>query len=402
MLKNGVSIYISPLKVLHLSDYALPDWRIEKSAISALNRNYQVFFAGLPSQHSNSIFSKIYEINWTPRARRAFPYYWYCVKKQLKKIVRDARPDIVHAHNVFSAKMASEIDIPFVYDDHEYWPSYVRRQIESYNSSLAQSSKNNDSPRKLIQKTVLRLLNYRFLKLGLKWEKQLVSSSPTITVSESIAMELRQLGSTDKVFITPNFPMKNEIKDIQPPEFQNELVSVYAGIESKNNTKIAHRDMGGFVDIFNRYDDVGTLTMIGVEEPSTNVPNSSGSPNSNVTYKGYLPRHMMYQEMQNSSIGIVPFRKHWSHKYISPNKAYEYAHAGLVVLCTSSLVPIKNILRDYCMTFEDYEDMISQLRVCRDNLEKIYEKRLGMYQFARESLLWENYEQNIFDAYKAA
>jgi glycosyltransferase involved in cell wall biosynthesis len=390
------------LRVLHISDYALPDWRIEKSAISALNRNYQVFFAGLPSHTSNNIFSKTYEINWTPRARRAFPYYWYCVKKQIKKIVREARPDIVHAHNIFSAKMVSEIDIPFVYDDHEYWPSYVRRQIESYNSSLEQSSRNNDNPRRIIRNTILRLLNYRFLKLGLGWEKQLVSSTPTITVSENIATELRQLGSTGKVFITPNFPMKNEIKDIQPPKFHRELISVYAGIEPKNNIKIAHRNMEGFVDIFNRYDDVGILTMIGVEEPSTNAPSPSGPSNARVAYKGYLPRHLMYQEMQNSSIGIVPFRKHWSHKYISPNKAYEYAHAGLVVLCTSSLVPIKNILRDYCMTFEDYEDMVSQLRDCRDNMEKNYEMRLGVYQFAKEKLLWENYEQNIFDAYSAA
>ncbi|MGA7368085.1 MAG: glycosyltransferase [Nitrososphaeraceae archaeon] len=389
------------MKVLHLSDYALPDWRIEKSAISALNRNYQVFFAGLPSYTSSSVFSKIYEISWTPRARRAFPYYWYCVKKQLKKIVREARPDIVHAHNIFSAKMVSEIDIPFVYDDHEYWPSYVRRQIESYNSSLEQSSRNNDNHRRILQKTILRLLNYRFLKLGLRWEKQIVSSTPTITVSENIATELRELGSNSKVFITPNFPMKNEINDIQPPKFHRELISVYAGIESKNNTKIAHRNMEGFVDIFNRYDDVGTLTMIGVEEPSNNATSPSGPSTSRVVYKGYLPRHMMYQEMQNSSVGIVPFRKHWSHKYISPNKAYEYAHAGLVVLCTSSLVPIKNILGDYCMTFEDYGDMISQLRDCRDNMEKIYEKRLDVYQFAKENLLWESYEQNIFDAYRA-
>jgi Glycosyltransferase Family 4 len=398
------------LRVLHLSDYALPDWRIEKSAISALNRNHQVFFAGLssPTINNNSIFSKIYEINWTPRARRAFPYYWHCVKKQLKRIVREARPDIVHAHNVFSAKMVSEIDIPFVYDDHEYWPSYVRRQIESYNSSLEQYNKNNDSPRRLMQKAILRLLNYRFLKLGLRWEKQLVSSTPILTVSESIATELRQLGNTGKVFITPNFPMKNEIRDIQPPKFHKELNSVYAGIEPKNNTKIAHRSMEGFVDLFNRYDDIGNLTMIGIEEPSNNassstsLSSSSDPSNSRVVYRGYLPRHMMYQEMQNSSVGIVPFRKHWSHKYISPNKAYEYAHSGLIVLCASSLVPIKNILREYCITFEDYEDMISQLRDCGENMEKTYERRVGVYQFAKENLLWENYEQNIFDAYKAA
>ena len=396
------------MRILHLSDYALPDWRIEKSAISALNRNHQVFFAGLRSPitaNNSRVFSKIYEIDWTPRARRAFPYYWHCVKKQLKKIVRETRPDIVHAHNVFSAKMVSEIDIPFVYDDHEYWPSYVRRQIESYKSSPEQHNRNNDSPRRLMQKVILRLLNYRFLKLGLRWEKQIVSSAPTLTVSETIATELQQLGNTGKVFITPNFPMKNEIKDIQPPKFHKELNSVYAGIEPKNNTKIAHRNMEGFVDIFNKYDDIGNLTMIGIEEPSNNassLSSSSDSSNARVVYRGYLPRHMMYQEMQNNSVGIVPFRKHWSHKYISPNKAYEYAHSGLIVLCASSLVPIKNILREHCITFEDYGDMISLLRDCGENMEKNYERRLRVYQFAKENLLWENYEQNIFDAYKAA
>jgi hypothetical protein len=391
------------LRILHLSDYDLPDWRIEKSAISAINRSYQVFFAGLPSLTSNSVFSKVYEINWTPRARRAFPYYWYCVKKQLKRIIHEVRPDVVHAHNIFSAKMVSEFDIPFVYDDHEYWPSYVRRQIESYNLSLARSNKNNDDLRRIIHKIMLRLLNYRFLRLGLKWETQLVSSTPTLTVSESIATELRRLGDTTKVFITPNFPMKNEIKDIQTPKFHKELTSVYAGIEPKNNNKIAHRNMEGFVDIFNRYNDVGSLTMIGIEEePSYNTSSSSKAKYSRVTYRGYLPRHIMYQEMENNSVGLIPFRKHWSHKYISPNKAYEYAHAGLVVLCTSSLIPIKNILKDYCLTFEDYDDMISQLRYCKDNIEKIYEKRIRVYQFAKENLIWENYEQNIFDAYKVA
>ena len=86
MLKKGVLTYIlPPLRILHLSDYALPDWRIEKSAISALNRNYQVFFAGLPSHISNSVFSKIYEINWTPRARRAFHITGIALKNSSRK-----------------------------------------------------------------------------------------------------------------------------------------------------------------------------------------------------------------------------------------------------------------------------------------------------------------------------
>jgi len=65
-------------------------------------------------------------------------------------------------------------------------------------------------------------------------------------------------------------------------------------------------------------------------------------------------------------------------------------------------IPIKDNLRDHCIAFEDYGDMISQLRYCRDNIDRTYEKRLKVYQFAKENLIWEKYDQNIFDAYKLA
>ena len=52
-------------------------------------------------------------------------------------------------------------------------------------------------------------------------------------------------------------------------------------------------------------------------------------PNSNVKFHGYLPRKQMFSEMSHNSIGLIPFKNHWSHAYLNPNKAYEYAHAGL-------------------------------------------------------------------------
>ena len=388
------------MRILHLSDAGLPDWRIEKCAKSALNRGHQVFFAGLHSYVNNDTFSAVHSLDWTSRARRAIPYYWHCVKKQLKRIVIEVRPDLVHAHNIFSAKMISEFEIPFVYDDHEYWPSYVEREIESYNLDLANSNRSNYDARSLIRRLLLGFLNHRFLQLGIKWEKEIVSSNPTLTVSETIASEIRRLGGT-KVFVSPNFPMKKEIENLQPPKFHRELSSVYTGIQPKHNIKIVHRDMDGFVDIFNRNNDVGSLTMIGFEDLNhDNFYSRDGS--STVTYRGFLPRHIMYQEMQNSSIGLVPFKRHWSHKYISPNKAYEYVHAGLLVMCTSSFVTIKNILNEHCITFEDYDDLISQLRYYKHNIEKIYERRMRAQTFAKENVIWDKYEQNIFDAYRIA
>src|SRR5919106_2523062 len=119
------------MRILHVSHESLPDWRIEKSAITASNLGNDVFFAGkLSNDYSRKSFAKIYKINWNAKARLGLPYYSDSIKKQLDKVLKETKPDVIHAHNIFSAKMVSECGIPFVYDHHEYWPVYVKRQSE--------------------------------------------------------------------------------------------------------------------------------------------------------------------------------------------------------------------------------------------------------------------------------
>ncbi|HET7285313.1 MAG TPA: hypothetical protein VFI70_11565, partial [Nitrososphaeraceae archaeon] len=85
-----------------MSHEGLPDWRIEKSAISASKLGHEIVFAGRKNaavSYNRRIFLKIYEVSWTAKARLGIPFYWHSVKKQLEKVVRDVKPDIVHAHN---------------------------------------------------------------------------------------------------------------------------------------------------------------------------------------------------------------------------------------------------------------------------------------------------------------
>ncbi|MGD1834166.1 MAG: hypothetical protein ACPKQO_00410, partial [Nitrososphaeraceae archaeon] len=98
--------------------------------------------------------------------------------------------------------------------------------------------------------------------------------------------------------------------------------------------------------------------------------------------------------------GLIPWKKHWSHKYVNPNKAYEYAHAGLFVLCTSDLTEIINTLNNNCEVFEDYNDLISKLKYYYNNYDELYKKKMNLYNFAKENLTCEKYDQNILNAYK--
>lgn len=374
----------------------LISWRAEKSAITASKDGHELFYGGPGiSVSSSKTFLKTYQINWTPGSRKGFPYYWHCVKKQIGRVLREVKPDIVHANNIFAAKMISEFKVPFVYDAHEYWSLYVRTQMQPRNSLNKGALRRLALIRK--PKRVIRGLSRRFknfsivhtdyASLVIKWEKAIVSSAPTIVTTELVAKELRTTNNSKNVFTVPNFPNLEEIKDFPEPQIHKVLSSTFAGMGS---IKAAHKNMEGLSDVFEKH-DIGSVSIIGME----------GGTSPKVCYRGFLPtRQAMYNEMFNHSIGLIPFKRHWIHPYVSLSKAYEYAHAGLFVLCTSSYATIMEDLKEGCAPLYDYQEMVSKLVYFRDNLEELYNKRQNIFQFARQNLIWENYEKNIFDAYR--
>jgi hypothetical protein len=291
--------------------------------------------------------------------------------------------------------MVSEFGIPFVYDDHEYWSklSMQLREIVPKKGTLENRSRKATSLKNILNKMVKFrrvLLNTYASRVWTRWEEEIVSSHPTITVSEQIAAELRTNYHAKNVFVVPNFPMYSEVKDFEKPRFLDSLSSVYAGGDGYNIDKYPSKNIDGFDNAFIQK-DIGNLVVIGWEDKSSS---------NKVRYRGFLPRQEMFREMSDHSIGIIPWKQHWSHSYISPNKAYEYPHAGLIVACTSSLNVIKDLLKEHCVTFEDYADMASKLMYFKENMDELHKKRVQIFDYARDNLIWEKNETYIIDAYK--
>jgi glycosyltransferase involved in cell wall biosynthesis len=69
-------------------------------------------------------------------------------------------------------------------------------------------------------------------------------------------------------------------------------------------------------------------------------------------------------------------------------------------MCTSSLVTICNILGENCVPFDNYDEMALKLEYFKNNMEELYNKRLKIFRFAKNNLVWENHEKNIINAYK--
>jgi glycosyltransferase involved in cell wall biosynthesis len=384
------------MRVLHVSHESLPDWRIEKSAVTSAKLSNEVFFAGrVSNSYTRKTFSKVYKISWGAKARFGLPFYWQAVKKQLEAVLKETRPDVVHAHNIFSAKMVSEFGIPFVYDDHEFWSrlSMLLREMglkkESINGESYKTASMRNVGNQLIRIRRIVINNYA-IKLWTKWEREIVSSHPTITVSDQIAEQLRTNYRAKNVFVVPNFPLYSEVKDFEKPHFIDNMSSVYAGGDGHNIDKYPNRNIDDLDNAF-LANDIGNLTIIGWNDKSTS---------DKVRYTGFLSRQDMFREMFNHSIGLIPWKRHWTHSFVSPNKAYEYAHAGLVVACTSSLNVIKQILKEHCITFDDYEDMAKKLMYFKENLNDLYDRRLKIFDYSRENLIWEKNESFITEAYK--
>ena len=377
------------MRILHLSDDGLPDWRVEKSALTGKKAGHEVYFGGrLDNNAKSTIFSEIHRINWTAGAMVGIPYYYHRVKRQIEKLVKQLGPDIIHSHNIGSAKISHDLGLPAVFDDHEYFGMLSRVNAENIKLQNTQNLKSGFD--RIKQNMKVSFISQQSISNWTNWEKELVLSVPTITVSEQIANELREVGDgkTKEIIVVPNFPLETEISFKEPQDHVH-LSSVYAGGDSKHK-QVTNRDISGLTNLF-ADNDIGNLTIIGWERAE-----------SSEKYKatGFLPRDRMFSEMIQNSIGLIPWKKHWSHPFLNPNKAYEYAHAGLFVMLTSDLRSVVGTLEDNCLTFEDYEDLASKLKYFRSNTDELYERRLKIFNYARKNLFWEKHEQKIMDAYK--
>ena len=368
------------MKILYLTNFGLPNGRMEKSVLTAINNGYEVIFAGRESPlYNNNIFSKMYSITWNAKARLGIPYYFHMVRKQIVKIIDEVRPDIIHAHTIFPAKMINDLGIPFIYDDNEHWAQYAKVIYEM--TSSKKSSR--------IGKWLTKQMKKRTISLWPKWEKEIVSNHPTITVSERIVTDLKKMGNTKNVFVVPNFPVEAEIKNITIPKYNKDINTVYQGRDGISVDFYPHRNLEGLENVFLE-NNIGNLTFIGWNE----------SNKEKIFFKGLLPRDIMFTEMSNYDIGLLPWKKHWSHPYLNPNKYAEYAHSGLLVINTSSLETISNTLQGRGETIENYDDLVTKLSYYKENTNDLYKKRIEIYNFAKKNLLWDNYEKNILHAYQ--
>lgn len=128
--------------------------------------------------------------------------------------------------------MIAEFDIPSVFDDHEYWPLQARllKEIATRPETIQSVF---DLPKNIRRK----FINNYATKLWTKWESEVVSSHPTITVSSKIAETMMTtVDNTAKIYVVPNFPLRTEVNNLSVLPHAR-LSCAYAGGDARNKEK---------------------------------------------------------------------------------------------------------------------------------------------------------------------
>ena len=389
-----------PMKILHVSHGGLPDVRVEKEALTLRDFGYDISFVGSKFNglfYERNPFSRIINIPFSLMAKAGIHPWWGALRRKLLSVVTEMKPDLIHAHDIIAgslvASISAELNIPFIYDDHEYWSketaygypvvSICKVSVGNFEVKCSVKNKILLVPRNL--KYIARMAVCT--KVYKEWESKVVAmASAVITVSEEIAKEHRKLNS--EVIVIPNYPFLKEMVENGGKARKAPLKIVYIG--KILGMHPPYRDLRGFINIMKDLERC-EVVIVGDNDIKTAYPLIS---------LGVIPHRELIKRISVYHVGLLPWAPHPFHRYCNPNKAYEYAAAGLHVIVPSSLTPVKTSLGNLCETFENYDGLRELLIYYSDYPEEAVEKGKKILALARKMLTWDNVKWQLLSIYE--
>lgn len=328
------------MRILHVSNNALPDMRVEKTAWTLRKHGHENHFVGPESRQYLGAFDKLHTYSHGGYVKTVFDL---SRRHRLRKIVESVRPDIIVANNIVSAKDFIDSRIPLVYDDHEYWSMSVKSD-PSYTKDLP-----------------MRVRSAPFRYLVPRWERQIVSKFVTIVTHEAVAEEYRKY--TEWVGVVPNYPLMDMVRGLNLRQPRQGVV--YSGCDFRRNRFSPIRDMTGLRG------HVEFDVICG------------------------LPHRQMMERLTQYRVGLTPWRFHLVHLYKDQNRNYEYFHAGLQVIMNRQLARRFQHLK-FVHSYDDYSELPDLIR----NLPDIDPEEIAGH--AQRNYVWELNEKTILEACERA
>ncbi|MFX1575741.1 MAG: glycosyltransferase [Promethearchaeota archaeon] len=369
------------MKILHLSDSGLPDIRIERAALFAANKGWEVVFAGgrpITGQIFG-VFKKVHYRHWAPSEKTGFPRSLKKLQQWLRRLLREEEPDLIHAHDIFAGKVALEVGHPFVYDDHEIWGSRI-----SFQGSMA--LKRN--------RTLLRRFGLWYaIRNWKKWDSEILHSVPTIAVSNDIAQLYRKV--QPQTFVIPNVPTSHEIAMIPPNRNRDDTFRV--AYISRHNLPLDNRRDTEALRLWleNRFG--ATLVFVGPKVIGT----------EEVENHGFVSHEQMLNIIADCDLALMG-QKTPVPVYSYQNRFPLFLHSGL-----KTIVPISKVIEvKFCnqhavgwswTTAAGLNELLTQLsEIYWADIPAWNQEKSRVREVAQKHLTWTQFEGQLEQAYEAA
>lgn len=365
------------MKILHFSNEHLPDTRIERYLQIQKDLGYYVIFVGgkyLSNQlHPKFSFDELIYLYPGSKVELGLPFFYNEFKKKFYEIYIQKKPDIVHAHNLISAKICYDLKIPYIYDDHEFWRLQVAARMME--------------PQKHISK---RFITNRYYKRFVnRWEiKVIKNAKAVISVSETIVEEHKKHNVNS--FLIPNFPTLEETHEFLDNTAPGDKLKIV--IMSKYSSPTEIQSVDKFIEVLSK--EGADLTVIG------KVPKKY----DNITYVGYKPHNEAIKLLSGFHLGLYTIQeenlKIGFFKYFGPNRVFLYPHAGVMPVVHKDMIFLTKVLGNYAFSISKESDIIEIVRKLKNDADFLKNRPRETQEKARKDLLFNNYQDLVKQIYE--
>ncbi len=377
------------MKIAIVSNRKLPDPRVEREIYSLLKKGYEVYYIGGYRGTTGLIDSreiKIYRITgWDHRVNLKIPPYYQWVKRRVSRYLREIKPDIVLASNIYAGIMVHELGYPMIVDDREMY-GYKRFTGLNHLSGLR------------------RFLEQQYLMRIKKYEEILAEHHPFIVVTRYSYLYYRYNLGCSRVYVVRNFPLKNEALEPGTPS-SDSIVFNYIGREIS-------KQVGSLDDryyYFNhpriiRY-SINTLEQLyrsGYKVKLIVIGDNDLKSRDFIISTGYIRHIDLYKYIRASHYGIYSYKPSIYHQFISSHRVYMYMLAGKPVILTSSYKDIVETINGYTVLIDAYnymDDLKKKYSDLIENHDPMEYERFSrkVREYALKNTIWEINENTLYN-----
>lgn len=370
----------------------IPDARVEKESIVLRKAGHKVFLAtpAVKEKKAEKAFDKVFTYSHTFKHNHFFREAVNEVAQFYEKIILENNIDVVHAHNIFTAHIASKVvkkhKLKFIFDDHETWSLWLKERAKRAVGIKNRLVRSFVYLRSIgIEKKIAKMADYIIVTnvMCIPFFKKLKIPESKIIPIENIALQSE---------IDLGLKSKDLVVDFFKKDKRKKIVHVYHRSKGKS-TKQSRKDESidrqfeVFVSAQEKLDD-WVLVLFGEKDPDLIK--------RGVVFIDFMPRINYLANIACADVGLNPLIITEKTVISSQNRTFEYAKLGVRIISTKTPLLQRNF-QDMIIWMNPDEPLEKLIDILNNIDQYPTGKKLQEYS---KKFSWENETSPMIEVYK--